>query len=101
DGDDQGKRKEFLRIRRTYYAMIENIDDNVGRMTAFLEKEGLAQNTTIVFMADYGEMGGSHGLLHKQNPYEESVGVPLIVAGPGVSGAAGGVTIDDPMATED
>lgn len=106
DGDDDELRKTLLKERRTYYAMIENIDDNMGRMAAFLDEQGLTKNTTIVFMADHGEMGGSHGLRHKQNPYEESAGVPLIIAGPGVknsraSGADSSATIDDPMATED
>lgn len=100
DGGNPNERALLLKQRRTYYAMIENIDDNVGRMTQFLDEQGLTQNTTIVFLADHGEMGGSHGLRHKQNPYEESVGVPLIVAGPGVT-AGNNRTIADPVATED
>lgn len=48
-------------------------------MNASLEAEGLADNTIVVFTSDHGELSGAHGLLAKQQPYEESVGIPFLV----------------------
>ena len=69
---------------QAYHAMIEQIDDAMGRLLATLDAEGLARDTVVLFLSDHGELGGSHGLLGKAEPWEESVGVPLIVAGPGI-----------------
>jgi arylsulfatase A-like enzyme len=88
--------------RRIYYAMIENLDANVGRLMEYLEAEGLAGNTVVIFLSDHGEMGGAHRIdaYLKQYPYEESVGIPLIVAGAGC-GPRAGTVIDEPVAAED
>ena len=72
------------RIQAAYYAMIELIDDNVGRMLAALERTGQRENTLVIFMSDHGEMLGDHGLLLKGcRFYEGLVRVPLIVSWPG------------------
>lgn len=63
------------------YAMIENLDDNVGKVVAWLRERGLYENTHILFFSDHGDMHGSHGLFRKTNPYEESIRVPFIVSG--------------------
>ena len=64
-----------------YYAMIENLDWNVGRIRAALEQAGLAHNTHIIFFSDHGDMHGSHGQFRKTNPWEESIRVPFIIGG--------------------
>ena len=64
-----------------YYAMIENLDWNVGRIRTALDEAGLAHNTHIVFFSDHGDMHGSHGQFRKTNPWEESVRVPCIIGG--------------------
>ncbi|MEM7029417.1 MAG: sulfatase-like hydrolase/transferase [Chloroflexota bacterium] len=62
-----------------YYAMIELIDDNIGRILASLERTGQRDNTLIIFMSDHGETLGDHGLLFKGcRFYEGLVRVPLI-----------------------
>jgi arylsulfatase A-like enzyme len=94
------QREKWLARRRTYYAMLENLDRNMGRLRAFLEETGLARDTAVVFLSDHGELDGSHGLLNKQHPYEESVGIPLIVEDPTAPGSAGRV-VEAPVATED
>ena len=67
-----------------YYAMIELIDDNVGRLLAALEETGQCQDTVIIFTSDHGETLGDHGLLTKGcRFYEGSVRVPLIISWPG------------------
>ncbi len=67
-----------------YYAMITHLDEQIGRVLKALADSGDAGNTIIVFAADNGLAVGQHGLLGKQNLYEHSVRVPLIIAGPGL-----------------
>lgn len=69
---------------RDYYAMITHIDDSVGRMVNELKEQGLYDNTIFIFTADHGLMLGQQGLMGKQNLYEPSVKVPLLMAGPGL-----------------
>ena len=64
-----------------YYAMIENWDDNIGRIRRALADAGLAHNTHIVFFSDHGDMHGSQGMYRKTNPFEESVRIPFIISG--------------------
>jgi arylsulfatase A-like enzyme len=91
------KRRDDL---RRYYAMVENLDDNVGALLRFLDSQGLRDDTAIVFLADHGDLKGGHGLDGKQHPYEESVGVPFIVSHPR-GGAGGGRVLPDVTCTED
>ena len=71
-------------IQAAYYAMIELIDDNVGRMLEALERTGQRDNTVVIFMSDHGECLGDHGLLQKGcRFYEGLVRVPLIMSLPG------------------
>jgi len=67
-----------------YYAMISHLDERIGDIIKTLKEEGLFENTIIVYAADNGLAIGSHGLLGKQNLYEHSVKVPLIISGPGI-----------------
>jgi arylsulfatase A-like enzyme len=67
-----------------YYAIIAHIDEQVGRILDELEASGEDKNTIIVFAGDNGLACGQHGLMGKQNLYEHSVRVPLILAGPGI-----------------
>ena len=67
-----------------YYAMITHLDHQIGRVLDTLERTGRAEDTVIVFSGDNGLAVGSHGLLGKQNLYDHSVRVPLIISGPGI-----------------
>jgi arylsulfatase A-like enzyme len=67
-----------------YYALISHLDDKVGELIQTLKKQGLFENTIIVYAADNGLGIGSHGLLGKQNLYEHSIKVPVIISGPGI-----------------
>jgi arylsulfatase A-like enzyme len=72
-------------IRAAYYAMIELIDTNVGRLLDALAATGQRENTLVIFMSDHGETLGDHGLLQKGcRFYEGLVRVPLIFSQPGV-----------------
>ena len=64
-----------------YYAMISEVDAQIGRVLDAIESSGLLENTLIVFAGDNGLAVGQHGLLGKQNLYDHSVRVPLIFAG--------------------
>ncbi|WP_031498281.1 sulfatase [Bryobacter aggregatus] len=64
-----------------YYAMIENLDHNFGRIRKALEESGLGFNTHIVFFSDHGDMHGSQGMFRKTNPFEESIRIPFIIGG--------------------
>ena len=67
-----------------YYGMVSEMDAQVGQILETLEKSGLKENTLIVFAGDNGLAVGQHGLLGKQNLYEHSIRVPMILSGPGV-----------------
>lgn len=63
-----------------YYASIENIDYNVGRIVEALDRYELADDTYIVFFSDHGDMHGSHGQFRKTTPHEESIRIPFIIS---------------------
>ena len=77
---------EILKTRRQYCAYIELIDAQIGEILDAVEKRGMMDNTYIIFASDHGEMLGDHGLYGKSVPYEASLRVPLIVAGPDIEG---------------
>lgn len=67
-----------------YYALISHLDARIGDIISTLKKNGLFDNTIIVYAADNGLAIGSHGLVGKQDLYEHSTKVPLIICGPGI-----------------
>jgi arylsulfatase A-like enzyme len=77
---DLEERAERMRV---YYAMIANIDWNLGRLLAAVDKAGIRRQTVILFTADHGEMLGAHGRMMKNIFYEEAVRVPFFVCWPG------------------
>jgi len=68
---------------KDYYAGISGVDEQFGRILSLLEESGLADNTVVVFTSDHGDCMGIHGELTKNNPYEESMRVPLLIRFPG------------------
>lgn len=66
-----------------YFGMVKCIDDNVGKILNFLEKEGLDKNTIVIFTSDHGDLMGEHGKHNKGLPYETSAKVPFILRFPG------------------
>jgi arylsulfatase A-like enzyme len=67
-----------------YYGLITHLDEQIGRIMDALQGSPHAQNTYVVYTADHGLAMGSHGLLGKQNVYEQSMKSPLILRGPGI-----------------
>ena len=67
-----------------YFGLVSSTDHNVGRLMAALEAAGLTGNTRVLYSADHGDNLGTRGLWGKSTMYEESAGVPMIAAGPGL-----------------
>lgn len=78
------RRDSIKREEADYYAMITEMDSHVGEILNALRANGMLENTLIIFAGDNGLALGNHGLLGKQNLYDHSVRVPLIIAGPGL-----------------
>jgi len=84
--------------RQEYYAIIEHMDAQIGRILDALDASGQAENTYIFFTADHGLAVGHHGLFGKQNLYEHSTHVPFIAVGPGIKASH---KIDAPIYLQD
>jgi arylsulfatase A-like enzyme len=69
---------------RMYYSVIDDLDRQIGRILAALDETGQRAGTIVIFSSDHGLAMGSHGLRGKQNMYEHTIGVPLVMAGPGI-----------------
>ena len=67
----------------SYYGLVSEVDDWVGRILNKLDELGLTENTLVIFTSDHGEMLGAHGLREKNVFYEESAHIPLILRFPG------------------
>lgn len=99
------KRRDEPTIRNEIgrqFACNENIDTQIGRVLARLERMGELDNTYIIYTADHGMAIGRHGLQGKQNLYEHTWRVPMIVKGPGIasgSRAQGNIYLSDVLAT--
>jgi len=76
--------EEALRSRIAYWALVSRLDALIGEIIEALERNGLADNTLILYSSDHGEQVGEHGLWWKQTFYEEAVRVPAILSWPGV-----------------
>ncbi len=76
--------KKIREMNAEYYRYISYLDAQIGRILNALDDSPHAKNTLVVFSADSGVARGSHGLIGKQNVYEHSVRVPLLISGPGI-----------------
>lgn len=72
-------------VRRNFAAMVEHLDERLESLIDAVRERGEVDETLIVFMSDHGEMLGDYGQWSKDSPYHSSVGVPLVMAGPGVA----------------
>ncbi len=67
--------------RQNYYGLCSFVDDNIRQVLTALDDGGQARNTVVIYTSDHGEMLGNHGFWAKSLMYEDSVAVPMIVAG--------------------
>jgi arylsulfatase A-like enzyme len=76
---------DVRKMTADYYRYISFLDAQIGRILDALAASPHARSTIVVFAADSGVARGGHGLIGKQNLYEHSIRVPLIISGPGVA----------------
>ena len=81
-----------------YAGLVSAMDENVGKVLRALGDAGLANDTAIIYTSDHGDNTGARGLWGKSTFYEESAGVPMIVAGPGLPS---GKVVDVPVSHVD
>ncbi|MGL5705372.1 MAG: sulfatase family protein [Tannerellaceae bacterium] len=74
---------KYQRYMRDYMSVIKSVDDNIGRVLEYLEKNGLLENTLVVYTSDQGFYMGEHGWFDKRFMYEESFRTPLLMRYPG------------------
>jgi arylsulfatase A-like enzyme len=91
--EDEEIRWRYQRYIKDYLRTIASIDDSVGRLLDWLDDEGLAENTIVVYTSDQGFFLGDHGWFDKRMMYEESVAMPLLVRYP--AEVAAGSVCDD------
>ncbi len=77
-------RWKYNRYLHDYLGCIRSVDESVGRLLKFLDDEGLAENTVIVYSSDQGFYLGEHGWFDKRWIFEESWRTPLLVRWRGV-----------------
>ena len=82
----------------SYYALVSFLDDNIGKILAALDAAGLAASTRVIYTSDHGDNLGCRGLWGKSVMYEESLAVPLVMAGAGIPS---GPVIDTPVSLVD
>ncbi len=73
-----------LQDTRAYYAMISELDTQIGRIVSALKLTKLDKETIVILMSDNGIALGQHGLMGKQNLYKHTTNIPLVFAGPGI-----------------
>ncbi|NYT36485.1 sulfatase [Allopusillimonas soli] len=77
-------KQERINAFLAYYGLCSFLDDNVGQIIDALDSTGLSNTTHVIYTSDHGDNVGARGLWGKSTLYQESVGIPLIVAGPRV-----------------
>ena len=74
---------DFDTFYRRYAETLRGVDRSVGRVLSYLEENGLAENTLVIYMGDNGFSFGEHGLIDKRQAFEESMRVPMLAWAPG------------------
>jgi arylsulfatase A-like enzyme len=82
----QRKEWNYQKFMEHFLGTLRAQDDNVGRLLAFLEKNGLADNTVVVYTTDHGFFLGDHGWFDKRFMYEQAIRVPWMIRCPGAAG---------------
>jgi choline-sulfatase len=90
--------EEVLRAVSVYYSLCSALDENIGRVMKALKESGHDKNTRVIYISDHGDMIGSQGLWWKHTFYEESIGVPFLIAGPDIPA---GRTVSEPVSLLD
>ena len=81
---EEGRKWRYQTYIKDYLACVKSVDDNIGRVLEYLDKNGLTENTVIVLTSDQGFYLGDHGFFDKRFIYEESLRMPFMVKYPKV-----------------
>ena len=76
------KKWKFKRFLQDYLACVASVDDNLGRFLDYLDKNGLAENTIVIYTSDQGFFLGEHNMFDKRFMYEESLRMPFLIRWP-------------------
>lgn len=87
--------EKYQAMMKNYYRLATEVDAVCGRVVEELKKQGVLDETLIIFAGDNGYFHGEHGLADKWYPYQESIRVPLIIRDPRMAAAKRGRTNDD------
>lgn len=87
--------EKYQEMMKNYYRLASEVDSTAGRVIAELKKQGVLENTLVIFTCDNGYFHAEHGLADKWYPHQESIRVPLIVRDPRMASAKRGATNDD------
>ena len=90
--------EERLKAVAAYFGLCSYVDSLIGEVLETLDAVGLGATTRVVYTSDHGDNVGARGLSGKSNMYEESAGIPLILAGPDI---AAGAVCDTPVSLLD
>ncbi len=82
DTEEELAQFKYQRYMKRYLATIHAVDENVGRMLDWLDEQGLAENTIVVYTSDQGFFLGEHGWFDKRFMYEESLQMPFLIRYP-------------------
>ncbi|TWU33927.1 sulfatase family protein [Novipirellula artificiosorum] len=77
-------RWKYRRYMRNYLSTVKAVDESVGRMLKYLDDNGLAENTIVIYSSDQGFFLGEHGWYDKRWMFEESFRMPFIIRWPGM-----------------
>jgi len=87
--------EKYQEMMKNYFRLASEVDTTAGRVLAELKKQGVLDNTLVIFTCDNGYFHAEHGLADKWYPHQESIRVPLIVRDPRMAAAKRGGTNDD------
>lgn len=82
--DDYFTDSERYIARASYYGLCSFLDYQIGRVLDSLERNGLSENTVVLYTSDHGDHNGDRGMWTKMSLYDESTGIPMIMAGPDI-----------------
>jgi len=74
---------KYQKYIKDYLATIRSVDDNIGKVLAYLKENGLEENTIVIYASDQGFFLGEHGFFDKRFMYEESLKMPFVIRYPG------------------
>lgn len=82
--DDYFDEQSVVKARAAYFGLCSYLDHHIGQVLKTLEETGQLESTRIILCADHGEMLGEKGFWGKSVMYEDAVGIPMIMSGPGI-----------------